>query len=134
MNEKHRAERIVETMKDQKHHFPLIEKELSKEDVHGMSKQLGIQRPVMYDLGYTNNNCIGCVKGGMGYWNKIRKDFPDVFEKMANLEREIGRSCINGTFLDELKEEQGRNSKEIIEECSIFCQIALDDKAKEGLN
>ncbi len=37
----------------------------------------------MYDLGYPNNNCIGCVKGGMGYWNKIRKDFPEVFQKRA---------------------------------------------------
>ena len=32
----------------------------------------------MYDLGYPNNNCIGCIKGGMGYWNRIRKDFPDI--------------------------------------------------------
>lgn len=31
----------------------------------------------MYDLGYANNNCIGCVKGGIGYWNKIRIDFPE---------------------------------------------------------
>ena len=32
-------------------------------------------------MGYNNNNCIGCIKGGMGYWNKIRVDFPEVFEK-----------------------------------------------------
>ena len=42
----------------------------------------------MYDMGYPNNNCIGCVKGGMGYWNHIRKDFPEVFDSRAKLERE----------------------------------------------
>lgn len=56
----------------------------------------------MYDLGYPNNNCVGCVKGGMGYWNKIRVDFPEVFERRARQEREIGHSCIKGVFLDEL--------------------------------
>lgn len=62
----------------------------------------------MYDLGYHNNNCVGCVKGGMGYWNRIRIDFPEVFRKMAELEREIGHSCINGVYLDELAPGRGR--------------------------
>lgn len=76
------------------HIFPLIDSNLTKEDAHGLLDRLGIKRPAMYDSGYKNNNCIGCVKGGMGYWNKIRKDFPDVFEKRAKLEREIGATCI----------------------------------------
>jgi hypothetical protein len=50
----------------------------------------GIEIPAMYKMGYNNNNCIGCVKGGMGYWNKIRKDFPEVFNRMAVIEREVG--------------------------------------------
>ena len=66
-----------------------------KEVFGGISERLGIKRPIMYDLGYSNNNCIGCVKGGMGYWNKIREDFPEVFQARAKLEREIGRSCKN---------------------------------------
>ena len=62
----------------------------------------------MYDLGYPNNNCIGCIKGGMGYWNKIRTDFPDVFEHRAKLEKELGFSILkdshgNPVFLDELE-------------------------------
>lgn len=77
----------------------------------------------MYDLGYNNNNCVGCVKGGMGYWNKIRKDFPDVFNKMSALERELGCSCMNGLYLDELTPDRGRNEKIILPECDIFCQI-----------
>lgn len=73
---------------------------------------------------------LGVLGGGMGYWNKIRKDFPEAFERMAKLERVIGHSCINGVFLDELEPDRGRMSEEIIEECSIFCYLAMKEVAK----
>lgn len=60
----------------------------------GMLWKAGIEIPAMYKMGYNNNNCIGCVKGGMGYWNKIRKDFPKVFDRMAKIEREVGATCL----------------------------------------
>ena len=125
LNEKHRVERITETMPNNIHHFPLIDNDLTKQDCHGMAFRLGIKRPVMYELGYHNNNCIGCVKGGRGYWNKIRIDFPDVFEKMSKLEREMGRSCIKNCFLDELEPGTGRKSDLIVEDCGIFCELNL---------
>ena len=125
LTEKHRAERLVESMPEYKHHFPLIDAQLTKNDVHGYAQKLGIKRPIMYDLGYNNNNCVGCVKGGMGYWNKIRVDFPDVFNRMAITEREIGRSCIKGVFLDELEPSRGRMTEEVLEDCSIACQILI---------
>lgn len=108
LEEQNRAEQLEESMPEFHHEFPLIDKMLTKEDAHAILERLGIRRPQMYDLGYQNNNCIGCVKGGMGYWNKIRKDFPDVFERRAKLEREIGHSCIKGVFLDELDPNRGR--------------------------
>ena len=77
----------------------------------------------MYDLGYNNNNCVGCVKGGMGYWNKIRIDFPDVFESRAKVERRIGGTCIKGVYLDELDPDRGRHTKPICEDCGIFCEL-----------
>lgn len=123
-----RAERIVESMPEYGHEFPLIEKGLTKADAHGIIENLGIKRPKMYDMGYQNNNCIGCVKGGMWYWNKIRVDFPDVFYRMAKLEREIGHSCIKGVFLDELDPKKGRADKEIMPECGIFCYMTYDEK------
>ena len=101
--------------------FPLIEHRLSKENCHALAAELGLRLPKMYELGYRNNNCIGCVKGGKGYWNKIRKDFPDVFAKRARQERELGHSCINGCFLDELKPNQGRIEDEIMPACSFDC-------------
>lgn len=125
--EKHRADRLLETMVEFNHEFPLIDQNLSKEDAHGVLRQLGIKRPKMYDMGYSNNNCIGCVKGGMGYWNKIRIDFPEVFERMAKLEREIEHSCINGVYLDELAPDRGRMEEEVMDECGILCYLALHE-------
>jgi hypothetical protein len=125
IEENHRAERLLESMPEFNHKFPLIERQLTKQDCHGMLRQLGIKRPAMYELGYRNNNCIGCVKGGMGYWNKIRKDFPEVFAERARQEREVGRSCIKGVFLDELDPNRGRFEDEIMEECGIICQMNL---------
>ena len=126
-NEKHRAERIIEGFPQVKHEFPLIDRGFTKDDAHGICRQLGIKRPAMYDMGY-NNNCIGCVKGGAGYWNKIRQDFPEVFERRAKMEREIGHSILKDCFLDELPLEKGRMSEEVMDECSILCQLAIMDK------
>ena len=111
-NESIRANRLKSNDSDKNHIFPLIDHNIPKKKVHEMLKEIGIQRPVMYNLGYDNNNCVGCVKGGMGYWNKIRVDFPDVFERMALLEREIGATCLkdkNGKiYLDELDPARGK--------------------------
>ena len=126
LNEKRRAENVADTMSEFNHEFPLIDNNLLKQDCHAIAAELGIKRPVMYDMGYNNNNCIGCVKGGMGYWNKIRVDFPEVFESRAKLERDIGASCINGCFLDELDPSRGRMSDEIMQDCGIFCELALN--------
>ena len=120
VDEKARAERLVESMPEFDHEFPLIERGLTKEDCHALCEDWGIKRPMMYDLGYPNNNCVGCVKGGKGYWNKVREDFPAVFKRRAKQEREIGRSCIKGVFLDELDPKAGRG-KVIVPNCSLAC-------------
>lgn len=123
VNEKHRADSINKTLLDYDHEFPLIEHGLTKAECHGIADKLGLKRPLMYDLGYPNNNCIGCVKGGMGYWNKIRVDFPEVFDRRAKQERAIGHSCIKGVYLDELEPDQGRMDMEVMEDCTIACQL-----------
>lgn len=125
IDEKNRAYRLLESMSQFNHKFPLIDKCLSKQDCHAMADRLGIKRPKMYDLGYQNNNCVGCIKGGMWYWNKIRKDFPDVFESRAKLEREIGASIIKGIYLDELEPNRGRKEDEISTDCGIMCYLNL---------
>lgn len=118
-----RADRLRETMSGFSHLFPLIDRGITKAHAHEILTASGVKRPAMYDLGYLNNNCIGCVKGGMGYWNKIRVDFPDVFEARARLERRVGASCINGVYLDELDPERGRKDAPICDDCGIMCQL-----------
>lgn len=119
-NEIKRAENIKLNFPEFKHEFPLIDNMLNKSDVHAICDRIGIKRPVMYDLGYPNNNCVGCVKGGKGYWNRIRRDFPEVFKSRSKLERELNCSILNGVFLDELEQDSGRCC-EVFPECSIMC-------------
>jgi len=107
--------------------FPLIESKLTKEVCAGILINAGIELPTMYKLGFHNNNCVGCVKGGMGYWNLIKKNFPEKYEQMAKLEREVGRSCIKNKFLDELKETDGRHEPPILPDCGTFCEIEMAD-------
>lgn len=128
VDEADRCQGLEESMPNQKHIFPLVERGISKEKAHQILKASGIKRPVMYDLGYQNNNCIGCVKGGMAYHNKIRRDFPEVFKKRAKMERKVGASCIHTdkegrVFLDELDPERGRNDPPVVEDCGIMCEM-----------
>lgn len=122
VNEVRRARNMMHAMWHIEHEFPLIDELMTKEDCHALCRNLGIKRPVMYDMGYRNNNCVGCVKGGMGYWNKIRVDFPEVFRRRAELERLVGRSCINGVFLDELDPARGRFDMEVMPSCYGLCE------------
>jgi hypothetical protein len=103
--------------------FPLIEKKLNKAGCMSMVQKAGIELPTMYKLGFSNNNCVGCVKGGMGYWNEIRKHFPGQFQRMAEAERLIGYTCIKGKYLDELDPEAGRHESAPMPECDLFCEI-----------
>ena len=127
--EKNRADSIVNFLPNYDHRFPLIEQSISKEHAHEILAASGIKRPKMYDLGYHNNNCIGCVKASsMGYWNKIRIDFPDVFASRSKLERDIG-ATINKTetdgpiYLDELDPKRGRHDPPITGDCGLLCEV-----------
>jgi hypothetical protein len=76
---------------------PALERGLSHAECLALVERAGIELPTMYKLGYKHNNCIGCAKAtGAGYWNKIRRDFPDVFERMAQQERKMGISVNRG--------------------------------------
>lgn len=109
---------------------PLIDAGLSKKDCFEKLTLAGIALPAMYLLGYKNNNCIGCVKGQAGYWNKIRRDFPDVFNRMVDMELELG-VAINKTyagdgkrkriFLRDLPPDMGRYVDEKPLSCGVLC-------------
>lgn len=126
-NEINRAVRFIEQNPNSKAIFPLIESKLTKENCLKILMKNNIKIPKMYELGYSNNNCIGCVKGGKGYWNKIRKDFPEIFEKMKSTEIKIGASCLNGTYLKDLNPKAGRNESIKIPDCGNICEIEFSN-------
>lgn len=71
--------------------FPLLMFGLDKEDCIRIVQESGIKIPNSYLLGFKNNNCLktGCVQGGIGYWQKMKRDFPDKFEAMAKIEHDL---------------------------------------------
>lgn len=111
-------------------YFPLIENRLTKRDCALILQKEGIDIPAMYKLGYNNNNCIGCFKGGMGYWNKIRVDFPEIFERTAKLEREKKATCLKKDgvqlYLDEIDPKAGRHTDFEMPDCGLFCDLELE--------
>lgn len=113
---------------------PLIDRGLQHPDCLSMVKDAGIELPEMYKLGYQHNNCIGCCKAtGAGYWNKIRQDFPDQFDRMAKESRRLGarmtRIGDERIFLDELPPGVGDYMKEPEIQCGIFCEMAKNEIA-----
>lgn len=108
----------------------LRDNNIDKTECYQILQRAGIQLPAMYHLGYNNNNCIGCVKGQAGYWNKIRVDFPEAFERMAKQERKMnvainksysGDGKRKSVFLDELDPKAGRDVPLPDIECGTLC-------------
>lgn len=111
---------------------PLIERGLTKDDCLAMVERAGIVLPMMYRLGYHNANCRGCIKGGEGYWNKIRVDFPERFIEVRDIQEGIGpgayffRNRKTGVRfgLKDLDPTAGRFIEEPAISCSFFCEMA----------
>lgn len=128
--EKQRAAAFVIRNRGLKTKWILIENKLDKASCLSIIQRAGLDLPKMYLLGYDHNNCIGCVKGGMGYWNKIRRDFPYVFKRVALLERKMGKSILldrkQPLFLDQLDPDRGNYDTEPDIRCDIFCHNIID--------
>jgi 3'-phosphoadenosine 5'-phosphosulfate sulfotransferase (PAPS reductase)/FAD synthetase len=113
---------------------PLIERNLSKADCLAMIERAGIRLPKMYELGFNNANCVGCPRGGEGYWNHVRRVFPDAFEETARIQDEIGpgshffrnRETGERFGLRALPPTAGRHD-EPMPSCSFFCAMAEEE-------
>lgn len=131
VEEKGRARRAAEQNPELSMAFPLIDAMLTRQDCFALLNENGIKLPVMYSLGFNNNNCIGCVKArSPRYWNLIRKHFPDVFRRRAEQERlyDYALCRVRGkpVFLDELPEAE-IETDEIDLSCSLLCYIAMNN-------
>jgi hypothetical protein len=113
---------------------PLIERGLDKEDCKAMVQRAGIELPLMYRMGYDNANCIGCVKGGEGYFRAIREDFTEQFEQLCQVQDTLGAGSYlhrnrttNVRFsLRDLGEGPVRRNEKL-PACSFFCEMAEAD-------
>jgi len=130
-DEENRIRRFASDNHDVMLEWNLRDAWITKEECYRRISAAGIELPAMYKLGYNNNNCIGCVKGGAGYWNKIRRDFPESFVRMAEMERKLDaainfRRDENGTririFLDELPKNMGTDEPEQDMDCGPQCR------------
>ncbi len=124
VDEKKRSDRFMRYERDNL--IPvLIDENLTKQDCFSILLSEGIKLPKIYDLGYPNANCIGCVKSqSPTYWNLVRQTFPKVFEERAKQSREIGAKLVvrkgKRIFLDQLlPTDKGGKIKSW--ECGIFC-------------
>lgn len=128
---------------DRKIIAPLIERGLKKQDCKAMVERAGIRLPAMYLLGYDNANCIGCVKGGLGYFRAVREDFPEQFERLAQAEEKV--ADLHGENAYILRHRSGplkgkrfplrelpagkAYRGEPLPACGLFCEIAEQEYA-----
>ncbi|EHK8090897.1 hypothetical protein KCR89_004284 [Salmonella enterica subsp. enterica serovar Nigeria] len=98
---------------------------LTKQDCFDVLAKTGIRPPAIYDLGFPNANCIGCVKSASPtYWNLVRKCFPGVFAQRAEQSRRLGVRLVKvkgeRIFLDELDPNAvGRKMQSF--DCGVIC-------------
>lgn len=126
-----RAERLRANYPELTIKTPLIERGLTKAAVIEMISRAGIAVPPMYGLGFQNNNCIPCVKAtSPNYWALVRRSFPDHFDRLAALARELDvRLCrLNGerAFIDEIPDDWPVTDA-IQPACDFLCAIAEMD-------
>lgn len=113
---------------------PLVTAGLGKDDCKAMVQRAGIRLPLMYEMGYDNANCKGCVKGGEGYWRAVREDFPEEFEELCCVQDELGPGSWFLRYrsgprkgerfpLRDLPAGEARRN-EGLPSCSFFCEMA----------
>jgi hypothetical protein len=110
---------------------PLIDRGITKVACLDMVQRAGIRLPPLYALGFQNNNCLPCVKAtSPAYWALVREHFPDKFDRMAKLSRELDvRLCrIDNvrSFIDEIPEDQ-ETTNPLVPSCDFLCHIAEQD-------
>jgi hypothetical protein len=116
------------------HLCPLIDRNLSKADCLAIIERAGIELPWNYRVGLNNANCLGCPKGGEGYWNFIRVIAPEVFEETTQIQEQIGpgtyffrnRKTGERFGLRQLHPEAGRHDR-TVPDCSFFCAMAEEE-------
>lgn len=128
-----RAKSFKERSPDITVRFPLIERGLTKEACFALIEKAGIKRPRIYDWGYPNGNCPGCVKASSpDYWALVRLRHPEVFARRADQCRRFGsrltRVKDERIFIDEIPADWPILNP-IVPSCDFMCHLAGQDIA-----
>ena len=133
-----RASRLRLNWPDMAVETPLIDGGLDKLACLQMVENAGIEVPVLYRLGFPNNNCIPCVKASSpDYWALVRLRFPAEFERMAKLARELnvqlaivgrdkgpdGKPRNIRAFIDDIPADQPVLNP-LVPSCDFLCSLA----------
>ncbi len=125
-----RFDRFIDANASVRAWAPLIDSGITHRECLERVARAGLTLPLMYRLGYKNANCKKCPRGGMGYWNRIRVDFPEDFEETARVQDLLGpgsyffRDRKTGTriSLRTLDPNAGRFDEEPAVECGALCE------------
>lgn len=132
--ESDRLDRFLDANNGRKVICPLIDRGLTKADCLAIVENAGIALPQMYRRGYNNNNCRCCPKGGEGYFNRQRIDFPQHYEQLCQIQDTLGpgsylfrnRKTGERYSLRNLPSDSGRHKEPDIS-CSAYCMMAEEE-------
>jgi len=130
VEEQHRAKMFQDNHVELTCDWLLIDQFVTKKECHNRIRGAGIKTPAMYRLGFDHNNCLGCVKAtSPGYWNRIRRHFPEAFDARSTRSRDLGVRLVQvqgeRVFLDELDPSYGLDVGDGDIECGPFCDMGL---------
>lgn len=85
--------------------YPLLFHGFSKKMCIELLEDFKIEIPRVYHWGFHNNNCFktGCVQGGIGYWQKMKREQPEKYWKMVKMEHEL--TDLKGAAVTMLKDQ-----------------------------
>ncbi len=130
--EKHRAVRIAQVYSnlEMKTRFPLIENEILKPEIYKWLKNIGIEIPALYKMGFKHNNCSGgCVRSGKKQWLHLLKVLPKVYEERERVENEF--SLLSGKNYSFMKDKTLTNLRSEFEALSNTKQQDMFDSMDE---
>ena len=122
-----RADALRDNWPDLDFLFPLIERGLTKAACLALLRSMGITEPITYAMGFPHANCLPCPKAtSPHYWALVRQEFPEQFQRMVTLSRDLGARLtrIHGKriFIDEIPDDMTTTDVEA-PACDFLCQI-----------
>ena len=108
IDEPKRAKSLTKNYPKAKAIFTLLLFGHTKKDCINKLVEADIDIPITYKYGFLNNNCFqtGCVQGGIGYWQKMQREFPNKFDAMAKVEHDL--TDLKGEPVTMLKDQSKR--------------------------